>query len=196
MKKLVLILMLFTFVDSFSQTSTTTNSQTTNDLKLGDDYLGGKVVYFFKPGDLNYGKFKGILVYKECFFDKQWGCLGTLITTTQNIGTASKIGSSQTNQELMISKCSNSAANFCATLDVDGNKGWILPSPQDLIEVLKGCWTINRTVYAGKYWTSVDLNSNDATILSCQIMGDRSLRPTISSHKKTLNGIIYPIKYF
>ena len=115
MKRLLLILMLFIFVDSFSQTSTTTNFQTTNDLKLGDDYLGGKIVYFFKPGDLNYGKFKGILVYKECFFDKQWGCLGTLITTTQNIGTASKIGSSQTNQELMISKCSNSAANFCAT---------------------------------------------------------------------------------
>ena len=47
MKKLLLILILFTFSDSYSQTSTTTNSQSINELDLGDDYLGGKVVYFF-----------------------------------------------------------------------------------------------------------------------------------------------------
>jgi hypothetical protein len=169
--------------------------QSSGDLKVGDAYLGGTIVYFFKQGDANFGKYKGIVAADSYLTDKQWGCSGKLVNN--DFANAGKIGNAVVNHtKLITANCSGSAAALCESLEIKGHKGWILPTSNDLVEVFKGLWIMNRPVYAGVYWASADANANDAMVIQGQIMGDRSLRPLFTTRRKTLTANLYPIKYF
>jgi hypothetical protein len=196
MKKVLILGTILLAFFANSQISFNVDSpQSSGNLKVGDPYLGGTIVYFFKQGDANFGKYKGIVAADTYHKDKQWGCSGTLINN--DFANSSKIGNAVLNHTKLLSvNCPNSAAAFCESLEINGQKGWILPTSNDLIEVFKGLWILNRPVYAGVYWTSADANVADAMAIQGQIMGDRSLRPQITTRRKNLPANIFPIKYF
>jgi hypothetical protein len=192
---LILGTMLLAFFAKSQVSFNVESPQSSGDLKVGDAYLGGTIVYFFKQGDANFGKYKGIVAADSYLTDKQWGCSGKLVNN--DFANAAKIGNAVVNHtKLITANCSGSAAALCESLEIKGQKGWILPTSNDLVEVFKGLWIMNRPVYAGVYWTSSDANANDAVVIQGQIMGDRSLRPLFTTRKKTLTANVYPIKYF
>jgi hypothetical protein len=196
MKNIMILGTMFLALFANSQISFNVNSpQSSGNLKVGDAHLGGTIVYFFKQGDANYGKYTGIVAADSYLTEKQWGCSGKLVNN--DFANSGKIGNAVVNHsKLIASNCPGSAAALCESLEINGQKGWILPTSNDLVEVFKGLWILNRPVYAGVYWTSADANVNDAMIIQGQIMGDRSLKPQFTTRKKTFTANVYPIKYF
>lgn len=191
---LVIILGLSNIV--FSQINFNVNSpQSIGNLKVGDAHLGGIIVYFFKQGDANFGKYTGIVAANDFYKDKQWGCPGTLINS--DFANSGKVGNAVTNHaKLLLVNCPNSASAFCESLEINGQKGWILPTSNELHEVFKACWVLEKPVYEGVYWSGADANASDALAVQCQIVGGRSLRPLYITRRKNFTANIYPIKYF
>lgn len=165
-------------------------------LQIGDRYLGGTIMYFFQEGDANYGKYKGIVLYDKYFDNVVWGCSGTSIIPAASMTERSKKGNALVNHASIMSSCQKSAASFCASLTVDGEGGWVLPTTQELFAILNNCFQLHRPVYEGKYWTCIDANANDAQVIHCQLMGDQSLKPMVTTLRKSFPASVYPIKYF
>jgi hypothetical protein len=100
--------------------------------QVGGYYQGGIVFYNFVAGDTGYveGEVHGLIAAP---FDQGylgWGCEGTQITGA--LGTA--IGTGAQNTIDIVNNCAqtNTAANICAGLDLNGYSDWFLPSTDEL----------------------------------------------------------------
>lgn len=185
MKYVYSFLLCFCFTSFFAQNRS---------FKIGDKYQGGTVVYLFKEGDSQYGKYEGIILADTVIKDQKWGCEGTQGIALDKLSTSSKIGSSLSNHELLLNNCKNGAASICNGLIIGNEKGWFLPTTEEINKIIENSSFLNKDIAPGKYWTNVDANINDAFILNIQNMG--KIIYTLTTQKKYFPGIILPVKYF
>lgn len=185
MKYVYSFLLCFCFTSFFAQNQS---------FKIGDKYKGGTVVYLFKEGDSQYGKYEGIILADTVIKDQKWGCEGTQGIALDKLSTSSKIGSSLSNHEMLLNNCKNGAASICNGLIIGNEKGWFLPTTEEINKIIENSSFLNKDIAPGKYWTNVDANINDAFILNIQNMG--KIIYTLTTQKKYFPGIILPVKYF
>ncbi len=162
--------------------------------KLGDKYQGGTVVYLFKEGDSQYGKYEGIILADTILKDQKWGCEGIQGISLEKLANSNKLGSSLANHEMLLNNCKNGAASICDGLIVSNEKGWFLPTSEEINKIIENSSFLDIVIAPGKYWTNVDANINDAFILNIQNMGKTIY--SLTTQKKYFPGIILPIKYF
>ena len=115
-----------------AQIATLDSRLTSLEPKVGSYYRGGIVYYLFGADDTGYveGEVHGLIAAP---FDQGylgWGCEGTQITGA--LGTA--IGTGAQNTIDIVNNCAqtNTAANICAGLDLNGYSDWFLPSTDEL----------------------------------------------------------------
>jgi len=147
------------------KTLANTDTTGTSGLKIGDNYQGGKVAYFFVPDDPGYvsGEVHGLIVAtNDQGFGLQWynGTNVLIGSTSRNIGT----GKSNTNSIIAIQGAGNYAAALCHNLTLGGFNDWYLPS-MDELNILY----INRTLINGGfmgsnwyYWSSTEADAENA----------------------------------
>ncbi len=140
------------------------NIFTTYSGNIGETAMGGRIAYIFQIGDPGYDpNFKhGIIVTaNDISTSATWGCYGTSISTSSNIG------SGDANTSLIISICTESgiAARICYDLNENGFSDWFLPSFNELYKIY-----LNRDVLGGfgtnTYWSSSQSSNNEARILN------------------------------
>jgi hypothetical protein len=90
-------------------------------------------------------------------FGNNWGCSGTLIGTSQAIGT----GASNTNAILAGCPAANTAARVCDELLLSGYSDWFLPSLNELNELFTHRAAIGGFSEAG-YYASSEVNATNA----------------------------------
>lgn len=95
---------------------------------------------------------------------------------------------------MLLNNCKNGAASICDGLIVGNEKGWFLPTSEEINKIIENSSFLNMVIAPGKYWTNVDANINDAFILNIQNMG--KVIYTLTTQKKYFPGIILPVKYF
>ncbi len=130
--------------------------------KIGDTYDGGKIAYFFQPGDPGYveGQKHGIIV---AFYDQsvsmQW--YNGSFTATGGTGIALGTGNTNTNTIVNSQGVGTYAAKLCQDLAQDNHTDWYLPSKDELNKVY-----LNKAAIGGFainfYWSSSEYNSNRA----------------------------------
>jgi hypothetical protein len=114
---------------------------------LGDDYQGGKIAYFFKPGDLGYviGEVHGIIAapndmewYAEKILD--WSVQGTVMP--DSIPTSLEIGTGALNTQKIIDTQGGGvpgwpySAMICRQVPTNGFGDWFIPSLNELKAIL------------------------------------------------------------
>lgn len=87
----------------------------------------------------------------------QWGCYGTLI------GTSPEIGSGQANTTAIVNSCNEAgiAARICDDLILNGYSDWFLPSKDELSQMYNQRWVIGGLV-GTYYWCSSEYDANRA----------------------------------
>ena len=121
-------------------------------LAVGQSYQGGIIAYIFQSGDSGFvsGETHGLIVTtSNQSTAAQWGCSGTSISTSLNIGTG------QSNTTAIVNSCTTSsiAASICNNLVFGGYTDWYLPSYDELEKLY-----VNRALIGGfnnaNYWSS------------------------------------------
>lgn len=99
-----------------------TTSIPTDSLYLGQSYAGGKIFY------LDATKEHGLVCTPSSIGTFPWGCQGTSIATSAEIGTG------EMNTAAILAFCTetNTAAYACDTLTINGYSDWFLPSINEL----------------------------------------------------------------
>ena len=134
-------------------------SANTNDdtcLEIGSSFEGGVIFYL----DGNGGAL--IAAPSDQSTSAIWGCPGTLI------GTSSEVGSGSQNTLNMVAGCTASgghgpkAANICSELTLGGYNDWYLPSVDELALIEQNISGLN-TSYPNFYWSSTEYDSDKAS---------------------------------
>ncbi len=121
-------------------------------IQIGDTYKGGKVAYIFLPGDPTYveGEMHGLIAAPtDQSAGAPWGCPGTTIATSRDLGTGSA------NTTAIVTSCSSAgtAARICYDLVLNGFNDWYLPSYEELNKLY-----VSKDVIGGFnsniYWSS------------------------------------------
>jgi len=161
----------------------------TAQLAIGDEYLGGLVAYFLKPGDPGYSAtvLHGLILSLDSF-SSPWGC------ATKNIsGTNENIGYGQANTSLIVSQCTqtNSAAYICDRLVSGGYSDWYLPSRFELTEIGRNYSVLNLKSGTGAYyWCSNQVNNNFGTaILVVPVLVGSSYAPSAKSDSRIFRAV-------
>ncbi len=137
---------------------------TSSPIALGSTYGGGIVFYLDSTGQ------HGLVCAPSGQGGFLWGCWGTNIG-----GTSTAMGTGQTNTNLILSGCSDRpiAASVCENLVLNGYSDWYLPSLAEL--QLMGtnlhAQGIGGFISNSAYWSSSQLNSNYAWVLTFNISG-------------------------
>src|SRR5688572_12071351 len=110
----------------------------TSNLKVGDEYEGGKVFYILPPGDPSYDPdvIHGFIV-SDTTFSYKWGC--------QDVSHALFSDNGSENIDIIITYCGENTAAYRAF-----EIGWSLPTYKEL-ELLSEANIINTLDY---YWSS------------------------------------------
>jgi hypothetical protein len=153
----------FVFIVALTMLSISCRESDNDDLiAIGKSYEGG--IIFKIDGTGQHG-----LVYSPDLYMGfcPWGCCGTRITGAD--GTA--VGTGNQNTMSIEIECAetNTAAHYCATLEIDGYTGWYLPSKDELkliYENLKEANFLSRFYkrnYEGSlifYWSSTEVSDS------------------------------------
>jgi len=124
---------------------------------VGEEYQGGKVIYFFKEGDIGYvpGEVHGMILADLFIENASWGCSGV------TMGTSTAVGSGPANTKAILAGCPEIgiAARLVDDLEFNGFSDWYLPSIGDLERIVVLPF---RDIYSGGYYygTSSEFNSN------------------------------------
>jgi len=133
------------------------NSLNNKELKIGDEYNGGIIVYFFKEGDDNYieGEIHGIIVSKDNLSGSfEWSNI-----TNEFIGnTSDEVGGGVSNTYKIISqnKHKYSAAAICSDYLFEDLNNWCLPSKNELKLIFESKKYIPKL--SGIYWASSEFH--------------------------------------
>jgi hypothetical protein len=130
----------------------------TTALTIGDDYQGGKVVYFLKSGDPGYvqGQTHGFIAAPAQSIVLQWSN-GSNISTGGK-GTAIGTGKANTNSIVAVQGAGNYAAKWCYDLVSGGYDDWYLPSRDELSLLYMNKYDIGFSSN-NCYWSSTETNS-------------------------------------
>ena len=140
---------------------------------IGSRYQGGKVYYFFKPGDKGYisNTMHGLIVSPSYIGNAQWGSTKTVYGIRDEIGD----GISNTVRIVQTISGNNYAAKICFNYSVLEKgvtyNGWFLPSKK---EALALC-LVKNIIFPGEYvfmWTSSSddgMNAFSAAFQYCAI---------------------------
>ena len=137
---------------------------TTSPLSVGSTYAGGIVFYLDSTGQ------HGLVCAPSGQGGFLWGCWGTNI-----VGTSTLIGTGQANTNLIKNGCSDRpiAASVCDNLVLNGYSDWYLPSLAEL--QLMGtnlhAQGMGGFISNSAYWSSSQLNSNYAWVLTFNVSG-------------------------
>ena len=137
---------------------------TSSPIALGSTYAGGIVFYLDSTGQ------HGLVCAPSDQGGFLWGCWGTNIA-----GTSTAMGTGQMNTNLILSGCSEGpiAASVCDNLVLNGYSDWYLPSLAEL--QLMGtnlhAQGIGGFISNSAYWSSSQLNSNYAWVLTFNVSG-------------------------
>jgi hypothetical protein len=140
---------------------TGTSAVITTTLAIGDSYQGGKVAYFFVPGDAGYvaGQLHGLIVAASNQSDDAGMAWSNIDATL--VGTHPELGTGQANTTAIVGQagCTSGAAYTCHYLIVSGvYDDWYLPSQDELNKVYLNKDAIGG-IEPGFYWTSSEVNA-------------------------------------
>lgn len=177
MKKITTSLFILFFLFSCSNDSNNSNEN----LTIGANYKGGKIIYIFQPGDTDYvqGEIHGLIIpisaistttsntnnSWENLIWGEFGCLGSIIGNT-----SSSIGSGIENTNYIYTNCTSNqnGAYKCKNLTIEGYNDWFLPSKNEVTIIYQ-----NYELVGGVYptqsqgvWCSTEINSNNAWVCS------------------------------
>ena len=122
---------------------------------IGQAALGGIIAYINGGGST--GTSGLVATVADISTGAQWGCSGTLI------GTSTDIGSGNANTIAIMAGCATAgiAARLCGDLVEGGYSDWYLPSKDELLQLIT-----NRDAIGGfdgnNYWSSSESDSNRA----------------------------------
>jgi hypothetical protein len=130
-------------------------------LTIGQSYQGGKIVYFFQPGDIGYvaGQCHGIISSLADQGIAQWGCMYTNLPGAQG----KLVGMGKQNTIDILNSCNQAgtAAKLCDAYQVIDNgviySDWYLPSQDELSLLCINKVTIGNfetSVFPYYYWVS------------------------------------------
>jgi len=137
---------------------------TSSTIAMGSTYAGGIVFYIDSTGQ------HGLVCAPSGQGGFLWGCWGTNIG-----GTSTLIGTGQANTNLIMNGCSDRpiAASVCDNLVLNGYSDWYLPSLAEL--QLMGtnlhAQGMGGFISNSPYWSSSQLNSNYAWVLTFNVSG-------------------------
>lgn len=139
--KIILVLFFVLFLESCSDSPTTTTPQ---NLNIGRDYQGGKIAYIFQPGDSGYvdGEVHGLItVVDSQIVQAIWGCYGANSNYSISISGAKGwgIGEGKKNTLAIVESCGEKgiAARYCNDLELNGYSDWYLPSIGEMSKVFE-----------------------------------------------------------
>lgn len=168
---------------------------------IGDDYKGGILVYVLKAGDSGYSATQehGIIMHKELNTIKLPFAASSFseVDVPGSYGTA--IGDGKTNTQTIIAKYGDDfryAAGFCGRhFGTDGQKGWFLPSRDELIVLFSNQkLVIKRNPRYGGFYANSDYWSSSSSSSVTAWTKNHSFERE-STGKEQISYVV-PIKYF
>ena len=165
-------------------------------LRVGDDYLGGRIFYIYQSYDAGYipGQVHGLIVAPTNEGIFAWGTSGTSFTTSSELNTG------QANTTTIINSSSrnvNYAPEKADIYGINGYSDWYLPSEKEANKLIENSSSIS---FSGAGWTGIITNTGYWTSTQDPLDNSKVRSFTsggvFQSDSKVVSKYIRPIKSF